>query len=220
MPFFSIVASSASITLPRLHSAMNAASAGIRLRRVYRQRVLGRDRAEGHAHDRVGAGGEDVHAAVADRLAVLAPDVVREGEAHALALADPVRLHRAHALGPAVHPVEIVEQLVGVVGDPQVVHRDLALFDQRVGAPAAAVDHLLVGEHGLVDRVPVDDAGLLVGDALFQHLQEQPLVPAVVLRLAGRDLARPVDCQADAPASAASSSRCCRRSTSPAGRRS
>ena len=30
MPFFSIVARSASITLPRLHSSMNAASAGLR----------------------------------------------------------------------------------------------------------------------------------------------------------------------------------------------
>ena len=32
----------------------------------------------------------------------------------------------------------------------------LALLDQRAGAPAAAVDHLLVGQHGVVDRVPVD----------------------------------------------------------------
>ncbi len=58
-------------------------------------------------------------------------DVVREREAHTQALADPVRLHRPHALGPSRHPVQVVEQLVGVVGDPQVVHRDLALLDRR-----------------------------------------------------------------------------------------
>ncbi len=95
--------------------------------------------------------------------------------------------------GQPVISVEIVEQLVGVVGDPQVVHRDLALLDRRARAPAAAVDHLLVREHRLVDGVPVDDARLLVGDALFEHLQEQPLVPPVVRGIAGRDLARPVD---------------------------
>ena len=32
-------------------------------------------------------------------------DLVREGEAHADDLADPVRLHRAHPLGPAVEVV-------------------------------------------------------------------------------------------------------------------
>ena len=36
---------------------------------------------------------------------------------------------------------------------------------ERAGAPAAAVDHLLVGEHGLVDRVPVDLGGLAVDEA-------------------------------------------------------
>jgi len=61
--------------------------------------------------------------------------------------------------------------------------------------PAAAVCGLFVGQHGLVDRVPVDDLGLAVGDALFEHLQEQPLVPLVILRIAGAHFARPVDCQ-------------------------
>ena len=165
----------------------------IRSRRVRRERMLGRDRAERDAHDRVGARREHVHPAVADEAAALVTDVVREGEAHAFALADPVGLHRLHALRPAGHLVEIREELVGVVGDPQVVHRDLALLDRRAGAPAAAVDHLLVGEHRLVDRVPVDHAGLLVRDALLEHLQEEPLVPAVVRGIAGGELARPVD---------------------------
>ena len=83
-----------------------------------------------------------------------------------------------------------------MAGDAQVVHRDLALLDQRTGAPAAPVDDLLVGEHGQIDRIPVHDAGLLVGDALLEHAQEQPLVPLVVVGVAGGQLTRPVDGQA------------------------
>jgi hypothetical protein len=166
------------------------------------QRMLGRHGAEGHAHDGVGARREDVHAAVADQRAVGAADVVREGEAHALALADPVLLHQAHALGPAGQVVGSsgsftpAQQLVGVLRDLQVVARDLALLDGApLRQPRPSID-LLVGQHGLVDRVPVDDLGAALGDAGFQHLQEQPLVPLVVLGVAGGDLAAPVDRQA------------------------
>jgi hypothetical protein len=54
-----------------------------------------------------------------------------------------------------VERAEAVEQLLGEVGDLQEPLVELAPLDQRAGAPAAAVDHLLVGEHGHVDRVPV-----------------------------------------------------------------
>src|SRR5690606_40350293 len=54
--------------------------------------------------------------------------------------------------------------LVG--GDLEVVHGDFALFDQRTGAPATAIDHLLVGQYGLVYRVPVHGAVLAVDHAL------------------------------------------------------
>ncbi|MNI30752.1 hypothetical protein D3C73_846100 [compost metagenome] len=165
-------------------------------RGVRGQGVFGRHGAERHAHDRVGAGGEDVQLAVLDQLAILAGDLVREGETQAFGLADPVFLHQAHALGPAGQVVlDGAQQFVGVVGDAQVVAGDFALFNQRARPPATAVDDLFVGQHGLVDRVPVDDLGLAVGHALFQHFQEQPLVPLVVLGIAGAHFARPVDCQ-------------------------
>jgi hypothetical protein len=141
-------------------------------RGVLGQWMLGGHRAEGHAHDGVGAGGEHVHPAVADRLAVLASDVVRERKAHALAPANPVGLHDFYRLGPAGHLVEISQQLFGVVRDAQVVHGNLALFDRRAGTPALAIDHLLVGEHGLIDRVPVDNPALAIGDTFLEHLQE------------------------------------------------
>ena len=170
---------------------------GVGFRRVHRQRVLGRDGAEGHAHYGVGTRGEDVHPAVLQRLTIFTLDVVREGEAHALALADPVLLHQLHTLGPARQVVlHVLQQLGRVLRDLQVVAGDLALFHQGARAPAAAVDHLLVGQHGLVHRVPVHHLGAALGDAGLQHLQEQPLVPLVVLGRAGRDLAAPVDGQA------------------------
>ncbi len=118
---------------------------GISLRRPLGDRVLGGDGAEGRAHQRIGARGED-----------------------------------------------------RVLGDAQEVHRDLALLDQRAGAPAAAFDHLLIREHRLVDGIPVDDAGLLVRDAFFEQTGEEPLVPLVVIRIAGGELARPVEREAEA----------------------
>ena len=178
MPFFSIVAMSASMTLPLLAFVDEGGELRDRLRRDASASGCSAATAQNVTPMIVSARVVNTHSLPSPiERAVVVADVVREREAHAVALADPVGLHQLHALGPAGHLVEAVEQLVGVVGDPQVVHRDLALFDRRAGAPAAAVDHLLVGEHRLVDRVPVDDAGLLVGDALLEHLQEQPLVP-------------------------------------------
>ncbi len=170
---------------------------GPRRRRVQRQCMLGRNGAERHAHDGVGPGREDVEAAVADQLAVGAVDPVREGEAHAFALADPVLLHRLDALGPARQSgANAIEQLFGVARDLQVVAGNLALLDDGARAPAAAFHDLLVGEHRLVDRIPVHGLRPALGDAGVEHLQEQPLVPLVVARIAGRDLAAPVDGQA------------------------
>ena len=62
----------------------------------------------------------------------------------------------------------------------------------RVAAPAGAVDHLLVGQHGLARRAPVDERVLLVGQTFFKELQKDPLVPAVILGIAGGDFALPV----------------------------
>src|SRR6185369_12355081 len=51
---------------------------------------------------------------------------------------------------------------------------------------------LLVREHSLFLRTPVDLRHLLIGQILFEHLQEEPLVPLVIVRPVRRDLARPV----------------------------
>src|SRR5690606_25346568 len=98
-------------------------------------------------------------------------------------------------LGPAIQLVQIRQQLFGVGGDLEVVHGDFALFHQRAGAPAAPLDHLLVGQDGVVHRVPVHGAFFLVDDAFPVQAGEQPLLPAVVVGLAGGQFTRPVQCQ-------------------------
>ena len=115
-----------------------------------------------------------------------------ERDLGAVAAADPVALHRLDVLGP-VDRVEVVEQAVGVVGDAEEPLLELAQLDLVAAALAAAVDDLLVGEHGLVVGTPVDGRLLAVGQAALEELQEDPLGPAVVARLVGGDLARPVD---------------------------
>ena len=82
-------------------------------------------------------------------------------------------------------------------GDLQKPLRELAAFDRRPGAPALAVDHLLVGEHGHVDRVPIDLAFLAVDEAGVEQVEEQRLLVAVIVGVAGRELAAPVEREAE-----------------------
>ena len=150
--------------------------------------VLGRHHEEGRAEQRVGAGGED---------GVVDADLGRgEGDLGALGAPDPVALHPHHVRRP-LDRLEVVEQAVGVVGDAEEPLLELARLDRRPAALAAAVDDLLVGEHGLVLRAPVDRGARAVGEPALVELEEDPLGPAVVARVGGRQLARPVE--RDAP---------------------
>ncbi len=168
--------------LARLQVFDGRGERGIGRRHLLRQRMLGRDRHVGGAVQRVRARGEHLERAVARHL---------EGQLHAHRAADPVALHGLDRLRP-FQTIKIGQQLVGVSRDAQEPLRNLAPLHERARAPAAAVDHLLVGQHGLVDRVPVDRRQPAVGEALPEQPREQPLLPAVVLRPAGGDLAPPV----------------------------
>ena len=64
------------------------------------------------------------------------------------------------------------------------------MLSQRSQRPST---HLLVGEHGLVVGAPVHPAGLAVREALLVQLEEQPLVPLVVLGVARVQHAVPVE---------------------------
>ena len=121
------------------------------------------------------------------------PPSAGQGEAdqRAVRAADPVALHRQHLVRPLVQLLRSVEQLVGILRDAQEPLLQVARPDRRAAAPAAAVHHLLVGQHGPAVGTPVHRRLPAVGEPPLVHLQEQPLVPPVVLRVAGRDLALP-----------------------------
>ena len=158
-----------------------------------RQRVFGGNCQIGRAIEGIGAGGEDLHAVLRWRESGAAVFAQGEAHGHAARFAYPVALHGFDALRPAVEGIQIAQQFFGVVGDAEVVHRDVALFHQRAAAPAASVDDLFVGKHGLIHRVPVHRAVFAVNQPFFKEAGEQPLFPAVVIGLAGSEFARPVN---------------------------
>ena len=125
-----------------------------------------------------------------------------EHDLAALGPADPVRLLDPDRLGEL--DLAEVEQLVRVLRDAQVPLVEVALLDLRAAAPAVAVGalDLLAGQRPVV-RAPVDRRLRAVGQAGLQELQEEPLVPAVVVGVAGDDLGAPVERRAHLPQLAA-----------------
>ena len=74
--------------------------------------------------------------------------------------------------------------------------RQFTPLDHGTGPPALAVDDLLVCQNRHVDRVPVHHSVLAVDEALFHHVDEHGLLLAIIFRVAGGELAAPVDGQA------------------------
>jgi hypothetical protein len=149
------------------------------------QRVLGRQYKEGRAEERVRPGGEDRQVDVE----LFDP----EDHLGALRAPDPVPLHRQDALGPRFEQLHLLEQPVGVGSDTEEPLLEPTGLHEVSAPLAAPVDHLLVGEHGLVVRAPVDRRLLAVGEPRLEELEEEPLRPAVVLGLVRRQHALPVD---------------------------
>ena len=70
--------------------------------------------------------------------------------------------------------------------------------DLAAAALTNTVDNLLVRQNALAGGAPVYAHFLLVGQALLEQLQENPLGPLVVARVGGIDLTRPVERQTKA----------------------
>ena len=155
---------------------------------VHDEGVFGGDQHEGGAEDRVLARREDLDRGL--------PVGHREGGLAAVALADPVPLHRKDPLGPAGEAVAAVEQLVDVGGDPEEPLVQVLLPDLRAATPAEARLHLLVGEDRLALGAPVHRGALLVGEPLFVHPEEEELLPLVIFGFAGCELPVPVVAEA------------------------
>ena len=159
------------------------------------ERMIGRDGEEACAEQRVGARGEHL-----DQVMIFGDRATfdRETDKKSLRAPDPVRLHQTDLLRPVLQAVESLKQILRVVGDLEHPLRLLALLDQSAGAPATPVDHLLIGEHGLIDGVPIDFAGLAVDETRFQEIEEQALLLMVVIEVASGELARPIERQTQA----------------------
>src|SRR5690625_1238475 len=149
------------------------------------ERMMGRQATEGSAVKRIGPGGEDLDA-------LRAPDD-RKADQGALGAADPVALHQAHLLRPALHPLEGGQQLLGEVGDAEEPLGKAPPLDQRPGTPTPAIDHLLIGKYRVIHRVPVHPGLLALDETGLQEVEENRLLMLVVFRIAGRKLAGPVD---------------------------
>src|SRR6187397_3408480 len=113
--------------------------------------MLGSEHHVGRAVDGVRPGGEN-----ADRASIAAHRLRLEIELCALGATDPVPLRRLGCLGP-VDAIEIVEQARRVVADTEEPLLEQTLLDLGSATLAESAGHdLLVGQHGLAARTPVD----------------------------------------------------------------
>jgi hypothetical protein len=145
--------------------------------------------AKGHAEYRVVTRRENLQLAGGLVLAVHQIEL----ELQTFRAANPVALHGAYLLRPPFQSVEGLEQLLRHVRDLEKPLGEFALLHLRSGAPALAVDHLLVCEHGLVDRVPVDLGAVPRDETFLEEVKEQFLLLSVIVRIAGREFPRPVE---------------------------
>ena len=130
-------------------------------RQLVHQRVLGGQDQAGGAEDRVRPGGVD-H----DLGAAAGRGRGGEADVGALAAADPVALLGLERVGP-VEGVQVLEQPVGVGGDPQhPLAHPAAVHGIVPDGRAALGGHLLVGQDRPQPRAPVDRRLVEVGEAV------------------------------------------------------
>ena len=151
--------------------------------------MVGRERHELRPEQRVVPRGEDVELAFAVGRGLR---VEREAHKQTLGAADPVALHQPDLVRPALELVDRRQELLGEGRCAEEPLGQIALLDQRAGAPAAPVLHLLVGEYGLLNRIPIDLGLLAQHEAGPEEVEEELLLVLVVFGIAGRELARPV----------------------------
>ena len=151
---------------------------------VLRQWMFRRHRHIGRAHEGVRTRGEDFQ--------LLIPPRDIKGDFHAFRAPNPVALHGRDLIRPALQFVQIRQQLLGIGGDLHEPLGNVLAFDLGITAPAAAVDHLLIGQYGDIVRAPVHRRGFLVHQPLLIQTQEQPLLPAIIVGIAGGQFPIPV----------------------------
>ena len=59
-------------------------------------------------------------------------------------------------------------------------------------APTFAINHLLIRKNSITLVAPIHFSSFFVSKPFLEHLQENPLIPFVIFRIAGGDFAPPV----------------------------
>ena len=119
-----------------------------------------------------------------------------KGDLCAGGAADPVLLLDLDSFD-VIQIVQIIDKTLGVLGDGE---HPLALLLADYLAAAAfanAVYDLLVCQHALAARAPVDGHGGLIGKTVLVHLQEYPLRPLIILRVGRIDSSVPIEAVAE-----------------------
>src|SRR3989338_7696990 len=145
------------------------------IHKLHQSRMLSRYYKKGHAHQSVGTRREDRPRLATDP----------KHDLSALTLPDPVALHGLDALRPVLELAEVIEKLLGIVRNLEEPLGEIFCGDFALAAPAPAIFDLLIGEDGLAPIAPVDRRFFLIHKSFPEELEEEPLVPAVVLRDAG-----------------------------------
>ena len=140
-----------------------------------------------HAEERIDARREDVDAS-RRRLRCRTTNV------RAFAAADPVALHRARCV-PASRragrcPASSRSAYVGDLAETTA--RGCGARPDARSASSARPSTCSLASTVLIVRAPVHRRLALVREPVLVHAQEEPLIPAVVLRVAGGELARPI----------------------------
>jgi hypothetical protein len=169
-----------------------------------RQRMIRCDRHELGTEQRIGTRGENFQVPeITQEQISVSFDLCRrvalsrqlETNEQAFRAADPIVLHEPDFLRPAIQLLQRVEQVLRIFGDLEEPLGQLALLDNGARAPAAAVDHLLIGEHGVIHGIPVHLRLLALDQAGGEKVREHLLLMFVVAGVAGREFARPVERQ-------------------------
>ena len=155
--------------------------------------MIGGDSNEARTEDRVRPGREHL-----DRVKIGHRIYEPEAKLEPTALADPILLHQPDLLRPIVQAFQPVQQIVGKIGDLQEPLGKLPPLDLCSRAPPRAVDHLFIGKDRHVDGVPIDLALLPIDQSVVEQIEEERLLVPVVARVAGCELAIPVEREPDA----------------------
>ncbi len=136
----------------------------------------------GGAEQRVRTGGIDPELAAAGYLKV---HLCSGGPS------DPVPLLQLHPLN-IIHILQSIQKLFRIIGDLQ--HPLVLYLTDHFPAAALAhsIDDLFIGKTDLAGSAPVDCCFLLIRQALFKQLQENPLCPLIVFRIRSIDFPGPV----------------------------